>query len=291
MQMCPSCGCRMSGVSRFCPMCGVTVNPDAVYAARDIGEPELSCRLPEPDSELTESYSGDRSCGRGIIKALRIIAAVISVLAAVSGIITGIAHIINANFLPGVLTVLGGIIAGLLLYFLLIIWLVRYENISVIARNSETQLRLSAAQLELLAEIAAKQNEEMRLSRQSVELLKVIDGDRFDAAKQAEKQTELLKALAEHQRETAACTGEVKNSINALSVLAKASSQRMETWRSNYQRFTHAVALAISQLPERIRDVVRAEPDNADDTEAALNADSDVSFGEETSAENTDNQS
>lgn len=268
MAYCPSCGCRTAEAARFCPMCGVMINQDAVNArlSQDDGVPRRA-EVPQPNERLIEGYTTPGSHGLSTARAMRVVSVLLAILLAVAGIAGGVMLLSSGSVAGGILMIVLGIIAALLIYFLLHIGIVAFENISVIARGVETQHRISTAQLEVLSHMALLQDESLRLNRQTVELLKVIDGDRFDAAKQAECQTALLDKLTEQQREQAQRLSELRSSGEAVLQLARPLAQSLQSWKTESHRFIHGVALAISQLPERLRDVLTGEqPAKAEDT-------------------------
>ena len=201
----------------------------------------------------------------------------LAILLGVGSVVCGIMMLANGSVIPGVLVIVLGIVAALLIYFLLHIGIVTFENISVIARGVETQHRIATAQLEVLSSINLAQSESLRLEKQSVELLKVIDGDRFDAAKQAECQTALLDKLTEQQREQAQRMSELTNSSDAMMQLTAPLAQSLQSWKNESHRFIQGVALAISQLPDRIRDAIAGEKNTGHDD---LRASDDAPAGE-----------
>lgn len=267
MANCPSCGCRTAEAARFCPMCGVVINQEAVDARMDRvdGVPRRA-EVPQPNERLVESYTTTESCGSGVAKAMRVLAALLAILTTVGAIAGGVMVMTEGEAAGGILIIIGGLLAALLIWFLLYVGVVAFENISIIARGTETQQRLSAAQLELMSTMILSQEESLRLNRQTVELLKVIDGERFDAAKQAESQTALLDKLTEQQQEQAARLAELKASGDAFNRLAVSHVQSMQSWKSESHRFIHAVALAISQLPDRLRDAINGTEKMEDET-------------------------
>lgn len=265
MVLCPSCGCRISGASRFCPMCGVTLKENAVNAR--FGEPGEAAEvcMPQANENLLDQFEGVNRCGVGVIRLMRVLAALAAVVIALGGIIGGIMLLVSGNNVPGILLLVLGPVAALFLFMLMTIGIVQYENISLIARNTESQNFIGAAQLELLCGLARSQNESLELSRQTIELLRAMDEDIFDISKQTERHTELLEKLTESQRLSEQRLADIKYAGEQLSRTASAHVQSARSWRSNTRQFAHAIALSVSQLPERLRRMLAGETDAADD--------------------------
>lgn len=260
MAYCPSCGCKTAEAARFCPMCGVVIYQEAVSARTvpDDGVPRRA-EVPQPNDRLIEGYATRSSCGLTTSKAMRVLAVLFAILLGTAGVVGGVMLLVKGQLVGGVLAIAAGIVGALLVYFLMHIGMVSFENLSLIARGMETQHRITVAQLELLSHMELLQDESLRLSRQTVELLKVIDGDRFDAAKQAERQTELLDKLTEQQAEQARRLAELKAGSDAAMKVVEPAIQDVRSWKTESHRFIHAVALAISQLPDRLRDAIAGE--------------------------------
>ncbi len=277
MAYCPSCGCKTAEAARFCPMCGVVIYQEAV-SARAVPEEGAPRRaeVPQPNDRLVEGYATRSSCGLTTSKAMRVLAVLFAILLGTAGTVGGVMMLVNGQIIGGVLSIAGGIVGALLVYFLMHIGMVAFENLSLIARGMETQHRITAAQLELISRMELLQNESLRLNRQTVELLKVIDGDRFDAAKQTERQTELLDKLTEQQAEQARRLAELKAGSDAAMKVVEPAIQDVRSWKTESHRFIHAVALAISQLPDRLRDAIvgdkAAEPSEDTNAEQAQTA-------------------
>ncbi|MBE6760166.1 MAG: zinc ribbon domain-containing protein [Ruminococcaceae bacterium] len=286
---CPSCGCQMSGAARFCPMCGVIIRQDAVDAR--FGKlPEVPLTEPPlPDETLLRRYAGLNHCGAGIVRALKVLAALLAVVIGVCGVVYGVMLLLDRNTLQGIISLVLGPGIGLLLYVTLSFGIVLYENISFIARQSEMQNRISAAQLELVNDMLHAQKEELEMTRQNSELLRVLDGTAFDAVKQAERQNELLDRLTEIQRAGEQKLISIKDSTEQLNRLFAGYEKSSHTWRSNARQFSHAVALAVSQLPERIRRALAGEQSDteATDDDTVLTAESgDMEIDSSEAAEN-----
>lgn len=287
MANCPACGCQISSASRFCPMCGVTVKEDAVRAQKGELNPVDPVQPPRPDDELIRSYAGLNRCGAGVIRALRVLAAVLTIVIALCGIVYGILLLVDGSTLRGVISLILGPGVGLLLYVIMTIGIILYENISFIARYTETQNRISAAQLELLSNMATTQNESLALARQSVELLKVMDGSLFDSAKLTERQTELLEKLVESQKANDQRMADLRTSSEQLAQTAAAHIRGSQNWRSSTRQFAHAIALAVAQLPDRIRDALSDAPQEPLPDMDEILSDMDAPSGEEESTDET----
>jgi len=260
MAYCPSCGCRTAEAARFCPMCGFTINENAVRARMDTEEPTpRRAEVPQPNEQLVEGYATTSSCGTGTAKAMRVLVLLLVILLGLGCLAGGIIALTSGAAAAGILILVLGVIAVPLLWFVMHTGVVLFENVSAIARGIETQHRISAAQIELLSGISRLQEDSLRLNCQTVELLKVMDGDRFDAAKQAECQTAMLDRLVEQQQEHSRQLTEMKNSADSLVRLAQPHVQSFQSWKNETHRFAHAVALAISQLPDRLRSVLNGE--------------------------------
>ncbi len=257
MAYCPSCGCRTAEAARFCPMCGVVINQEAVNARRlpENAAPRRA-EVPQPNERLIEGYTTRSSCGSSTARAMRVLAVLFTALLGVGCASAGVMMLMRRQLTVGVLLIAAGVIGALLIYFLLHIGIVIFENISLMARGMETQHRITTAQLEILSSMALHQDESLQLERQSVELLKVMDGERFDAAKQAECQTALLDRLAEQQKEQAQRLAELRSSGDAMLQLVRPLSQSLQSWKNESHRFVQGVALAIAQLPDRLRDAI-----------------------------------
>ena len=264
---CPACGCQMSAASRFCPMCGVVVKENAVNAQRGDIPAAAAVEPPCPNDELLRKYAGLNRCGAGIIRMLRVLATILTVVIGLCGIAYGILLLVNGSVLHGVVSLILGPSVGVLLYVIMTIGIILYENISFIARYTETQNRISAAQLELLGSMATVQNESLAVARQSVELLRVMDGSLFDAAKQAERQTEVLEQLAESRKENDLLMAELRESTARLAKTADEHISGSRNWRSSTREFAQAIAIAVSQLPDRIKDALggTAQEENTSD--------------------------
>ncbi len=259
MTNCPSCGCRVSGVSRFCPMCGVIIRKDAVEARfGESGEiPEI--QPPQTNEPLLRSYAGLNCCGANVIKALKILAIMLSIVIGVCGVVYGVMLLMDGSKLQGIISLVLGPGVGLLLYVLMSLGIFLYENISLVARQTETQNRISIAQLELINDMVRVQKEELALARQNAELLRVMDGVCFDAAKQAERQTELLDKITEAQRAGEQKLISIKVSSEQLAQTLTAYEKNSHSRHSSTRQFAHAIALAMAQLPGRIREALNGE--------------------------------
>jgi len=259
MATCPVCGCQISVAARFCPMCGATLREDAANAR--LGGAEVApVELPEPNDQIIRRYVGLNRCGAGVIRALRILLVVTSVVFAICGIVYGVMLLLDGNTLHGVASLILGPGIGLLFYVVMTIGIILYENISFIARHTETQNRIAAAQLELIQNLASSQRENLALSQQTVDLLKVMDGDRFDAAKLAERQTELLEKLIENQQTNEHRLAEIRDISERLIKSAANNVKETQTWHSGTKQYARAIALAIAQISDRLKSIAGSGP-------------------------------
>ncbi len=264
MAMCPSCGCRISGASRFCPMCGVVLKENAFNAR--FGEPEEAAEvcMPQANENLLDQYEGVNRCGVGVIRLMRVLSVLAAVAIALGGIVAGIMLLVTGKNVPGILLLVLGPVGSLFLFMLMTIGIVQYENVSLIARNTETQNFIGTAQLELLCSLARSQSESIELSRKTIELLRTLDEDVFDISKQTEQHTELLAKLAESQKLSEQKLADIKYAGEQLAKTASSHVQSAQSWRSNTRKFAHAIALSVSQLPERLRSMLSGETDDKD---------------------------
>lgn len=286
MTNCPSCGCRISGASRFCPMCGVTVRQEAVDARFGALAEIPETDPPKPNETLLRSYAGLNCCGAGVIRALKALAVLLSVVIGICGVVYGVMLLMDGSKLQGIISLVLGPGVGLLLYVLMSLGIFIYENISFIARQTETQNRISISQLELINDMLRLQKEELALTKQNSELLKVIDGSCFDAVKQAEAHTELLDKLNEAQRAGEQKLIAIKNSSEQLARTLNDYENTARSRQSNTRQIAHAIALAISQLPDRIRDALQGRQTAAEDADTAeLYSDNDNDAACEAAAE------
>lgn len=283
MTNCPSCGCRISGASRFCPMCGVTVRQEAVDARFSTIAEISETDPPKPNESLLRSYAGLNCCGAGVIKALKALAVMLSVVIGICGVVYGVMLLMDGSKLQGIISLVLGPGVGLLLYVLMSLGIFIYENISFIARQTETQNRISVAQLELINDMLRLQKEELVLTKQNSELLKVMDGACFDMVKQAEANTELLDKLSEAQRAGEQKLIAIKSSSEQLSRTLTDYEKNAHSWHSNTRQFAHAIALAVSQLPDRILEALQGKRTDAEEVSAE---DSDNEASCEETAEN-----
>ena len=247
-------------------MCGEVVRQEAVNARFGAVEEIPQTDPPKPNESLLRSYAGLNGCGAGVIRSLKALAVMLSVVIAVCGIVYGVMLLMDGSRLQGIISLVLGPGVGLLLYVLMSLGIFIYENISFIARQTETQNRISVAQLELINDMLRLQKEELALVNQNSELLKVMDGTCFDMVKQAEAQTELLDKLSEAQRAGEQKLIAIKASSEQLARTLTDYEKNSHSRHSNTRQFAHAIALAVSQLPDRIKAAISGDKPVADES-------------------------
>lgn len=265
MKSCPSCGCEVSAVSRFCPICGAVLNDLVQQAYRQEEEPEPVC-IPVPEDELPPAFEAQESYGRSVITAMRVITAVLSILIGLAGTAFGVYYIIKGLTVPALIWIFGGLVSAFLLFFILCILIIRYENISFIARHAEEQNRISLSQLELLRQLNERQAENTQLSQTMLALLRTMDGDRFDAFKQAEQQNATLEKLLKAQGECSDKLSRLRETDELLGKGALPCLKKTQTVGETIEQLVRECAAAVSSLPERLRGLFApsAVPENED---------------------------
>ncbi len=212
--------------------------------------------MPQANESLLDRFEGVNRCGVGVIRLMRVLAALLTVIICLGGIVGGILLLVSGSKALGVTALVFGPLGGLTLFLLMTIGIVQYENISLIARNTESQNFIGTAQLELLCRLARSQNENIELTRQTIELVRALDENVYDQAKNSERQAELLEHLEESQRMCRQNLIEITEIGKQLSAAASDHELSTKTWRSDAGELAHAIVRSVSQLPERLRSVL-----------------------------------
>jgi len=240
-------------------MCGVILKENAFNARFGELEEAAEVCMPHANEDLLDRYEGVNRCGVGVIRLMRVLSVLAAVAIAVGGIVVGVMMLIAGKNVPGILLLVLGPVGALFLFMLMTIGIVQYENISFIARNTETQNFIGTAQLELLCNLARSQSECIELSRKTIELLNTLDEDVFDISKQTELQTGVLEKLAKSQKLNEQKLADIKYAGEQLARTASSREQSAQSWRTSTKQFAQAIAVSVSQLPERLRCILSGE--------------------------------
>lgn len=272
MKSCQFCNCEIPSGSRFCPICGQTLNADAHAAYSPLPEPPKPASFPAHDSDDLSAFETRYTYGATFCTVLRVISVIISVLVFAAAVVFGTICIIDAKILAGCAVIGCGLVGAFVIFFLLNIGVIFFENLSLTGRNTETQYRISLAQLEILGRISAAQEESLQLNRCALNLLKTIDGECFDSGKQQERQTELIEKLmllqiesSEDVHKTCERVATLKESSDAIAKAYAINSQKVSSWRRGMDVAVKSCAAGILSLSERMKRRIprTAEPEAA----------------------------
>ncbi len=198
MKTCKNCNIEVPDDEIFCPKCGEMIDrrfdPEDVMIQGAYSPPQALGPMSISDVVLTRRY------GKNIINALRAVAKAIAFVTAGSIIAIGVLTILGKDplglppqrqMLVGILALPIALIVGFLLYFLCNIAVTKYENLSLVGRNTEAQLQLLENQSQLIASLADTMNENSRR-------IDVIGEMLDDVLRVSERQVQAVENLPEN---------------------------------------------------------------------------------------------
>ena len=170
MKTCRYCNIEVDDEEIFCPKCGEMLSGEGP-AFEDGRRSGGFSSPPQPEPLSRSEVVLNKRYGKRIIQALRSIATAISFVTAGAILAVGVLTILGKNplklpddrqMLVGILALPVALIVGFLLYFLFNIVITKYENISLIGRNTEAQLSLLENQSQLISALLDAMNENNR---------------------------------------------------------------------------------------------------------------------------------
>lgn len=276
MSSCAKCNRELPQGARVCKYCGADVRPESVFFP-GVPAPSVNRVRVNLASEPAHSY------GVSMIKAMRVLAVVLSAASAVGMAVYGGVTIHGGSVLPGILMIVGGIVLGFALYFLFCMGIIFYENVSMVGFNTEksqliadnsihllqqmiveqkNQLDDLRRQTEMLEQLVDEQEERAEVSDERNTLLRQLISRLDDSNKQSDAQTTLLKQLA--------CEGENRQRADEQRAADQAERQRRSDELQNRQfellRLALSAKSARQDEPERpsaeqVRDTAPEQPE------------------------------
>ncbi len=253
MKNCPVCNINLPDDEIYCPTCGELLLVCGQPSERRRVVPAISGSLPTAmtmkDIMLGKQY------GKRTVKALRVLAIIASVLLGLAMIVCGVLIMTglqdfgltkDQGMLVGIAALPTGIILGLLVYFILNISLIKYENISLIGRNTEAQLCLLENQSALLSTIMTTVAETNRR-------INGID-DRLDelisaGQELAGQNDSLMKQLRQMEQRTETAADQREDTyISAASQLSEGMKVIFTNQKSFFTRMESCVASGLVRI-------------------------------------------
>ena len=247
MKTCKNCNINVNDDEIYCPQCGdmllgCAANNDMPRRIGASNAPAAPAPMTVGDITLGKRY------GKRTISALRVIATVVGIAFALAFIYCGVMCVLGIKTygLPaerqtlfGIMALPVGMLVGILVYFILNIFITHFENLSLVGRNTEAQLVMLENQSALISAL-------INTVADSNRRIDVIGEMLDDHIRLQEDQNRTLEQLTEVQNNTgdnnSAALEENINLINENLCAGAANTQTL------LERVESAVSFGLSKL-------------------------------------------
>lgn len=195
MMTCPNCNNLVANGESICAVCG---HPVEAPAARPQQRPPMNIRSgARLNFEMTSTP--ERNYGNRLATAMKVISIIVSVLVGLSGVAAGIYLCVLSEFAAGIPLIIAGVLAALIVCFLLMIGVTKFRNIMYTAYNTEKSYMIAENQSRMIMQTISDLQTQSDALAQMVPALQNLLSEQRSQSKYIEQQSSLMQQFIARQ--------------------------------------------------------------------------------------------
>lgn len=262
MMTCPHCNNLVANGESICAVCGRSVEMPPV---RPQQRPPMNIRSgARLNFEMTSTP--ERNYGNKLATTMKVISIIVSVLVGLGGVAAGIYLCVLTDIELGLPLIIGGLLAGLIVCFLLMIGVTKFRNIMYTAYNTEKDYMIAENQSRMMMQTISDLQVQSDALMQMVPALQNLLSEQRAQSKYIEQQSSLMQQFIARQDDGNISLQQATAAVKSLIVIKENGEPAMAQADASQQLLGE-----ISQKLDKLIEAQSAsEPAKAIDEEALM---------------------
>lgn len=234
MMTCPNCNNLVANGESICAVCGRSVEMPPV---RPQQRPPMNIRSgARLNFEMTSTP--ERNYGNKLATTMKVISIIVSVLVGLGGVAAGIYLCVLSDIEIGLPLIIGGLLAGLIVCFLLMIGVTKFRNIMYTAYNTEKGYMIAENQSRMMMQSISDLQMQSDALAQMVPALQNLLNEQRAQSKYIEQQSSLMQQFIARQDDGNISLQQATAAVKSLIVIKENGEPAMAQADASQQLLT-----------------------------------------------------